>query len=389
MISEMPEKHNWLAAMFDTLNAGVIATSADGDVQFLNTAAQVLTGWMPADAIGRPIEDIYSVCELDSSEEVRVCQLRKALASRMPTGRQRFMLTTQSGSCVPIEDSASPILDGPRLVGAVTIFTDIARLIGDEKTDSTSQDLIRKDLKTSREELARPNHQVLSLAGRLINAQEEERRRIAGELHDDFAQRTALIGLLVDRITVAGKRFPIDLQTDLELLKAMVEELAEGLRDVSHRLHPAIISDLGLSQALCSLARDYRALGVDLASSIEDVGTAIPLTTATALYRIAQEALHNALRHAAGAPVMILLRSVNVKIELRIEDAGPGFSLVHTDMRLGLGLLSMQERARTIGGSFQLNTRPGEGTAVLVTAPLAAHGKPTPNAVRRRSPINE
>jgi PAS domain S-box-containing protein len=388
MISEGRERQSWLSAMFDCLSAGIISTRSDGKVQFLNPAAEVLTGWRAADAIGRPIEDIYSVREIDGSEELQVCQLRKALASRMPTGRQRFMLTTQSGWCIPIEDSASPILDGPKLLGAVTIFTDIAREITDEKTASGRQNFLSGKVKSSPEALDRSNRQFVSLAGRLIDAQEEERRRIARELHDDFAQRTALIGLLVDRITVAGEQFPADLHTDLELLKSMVDDLTEGLRDVSHRLHPAIISDLGLSQALLSLVRDYRALGVDLASSIEEVGTTIPLTTATALYRIAQEALHNSLRHAAGAPVMIYLRLVTGKIELRIEDAGPGFSLVHAEKGLGLGLLSMQERAGTVGGNLLLNTKPGEGTVVLVTAPLTAHGKSTPNPARRRSPIN-
>jgi signal transduction histidine kinase len=298
------------------------------------------------------------------------------------------MLTTRSGSRIPIEDSASPILDGPKLLGAVTIFTDIAREIADEKTASARHDCLKGKVKSSQETLDRRNRQVVSLAGRLIDAQEEERRRIARELHDDFAQRTALIGLIVDRIAVACKQSPADMQSDFELLKSMVDEVAEGLRGVSHRLHPTIISDLGLSQALLSLVRDYRALGVDLAISIEDVSTTLPLATATALYRIAQEAVHNCTRHAPGAPVMILLRTVSGIVELRVEDAGPGFSLVHAEKRLGLGLLSMQERAKVIGGSLQLRTGPGKGTVVLVTASHATHGKPTPNPARRRSPAN-
>ena len=98
--------------------------------------------------------------------------------------------------------------------------------------------------------------------------------------------------------------------------------------------------------------------------------------------------LHNCTRHAPGAPVMVYLRSVNDIIELRVEDAGPGFSLVHTEKGLGLGLLSMQERARTVGGSFQLKSSHGEGTVVLVTAPLTEHGRPLPNPARRGSPID-
>lgn len=150
----------------------------------------------------------------------------------------------------------------------------------------------------------------------------------------------------------------------------MIGDLSHGLRGAAHRLHPAIIEDLGLAPALRSLANDFSAFGLELAISIEDLPKAIPLETATALYRIAQEALHNTLRHAPSAPAKLSLRSDDDRLHLRIEDAGPGFSLVHDRHRAGIGLKSMQERARMIGGSLLVETSPGRGTIIAVSAAL-------------------
>jgi two-component system, chemotaxis family, CheB/CheR fusion protein len=219
----------------------------------------------------------------------------------------------------------------------------------------------------------------------LLNAQEDERRRIARELHDDLGQRAALASQLVDRMAAASERPSAENQANFDSLKSMINGISDGLREVSHRLHPAIIADLGLPQALSSLVSDYRALGLDLASFIEDVPDTIPLPTATALYRIAQEGFHNILRHAPGAPAKLSLKTVDSQIEMRIEDAGPGFSLVHAEKASGLGLLSMRERAMIIGGSFQLKTSPGKGTMVLLTAPIGTHVAANTDPPRRRS----
>lgn len=381
--------HSWLVAMIESLSDGVIATSADGIVQFINPAAQVLTGWMPLEAIGRPIEEIYPLLDIETREKIPECQIRKALVSQLPTGKRRFLLTTRTGDRIVIEDSASLILEGTNPVGAVTIFTNIAQRITDEKAASERQDQLQEKIRVSHHALDRSSDELASLMGRWIDFQEQERRRIARELHDDLAQRAAIASQLVYKMTMAKERKAVEAQVDFEVLKSMIDELSDGLRKVSHRLHPAIIADLGLPYALRSLARDYRALGLDLAGIIDDFSAPIPLEIATSLYRIAQEALHNTLRHAPGAPVKLVLKLDDNQIELRIEDAGPGFSLVNTKQRSGLGLLSMRERARIIGGSFQLETSPGEGTVVLVTAPLETHDQPKPDSARRRSHSDE
>jgi PAS domain S-box-containing protein len=219
-------------------------TSSDGEVQFVNPAAQVLTAWMAADAIGRPIEDVFSVCEIDAPEEVRACQIRKTLASRTHIRTERFLLTTRYGSCIPIEGFASPILDGPKLEGAVTTFNDIAGRIADEKSESEQADTLPSATRALQGELGRSNHQRLSLVGKLIDAQEEERRRIARELHDDFAQRTALIGLQIDRIATTCNQLPTDIQ-EYEVI-AIVGNGNEVLPAAEEHSPEAIVLDVSM-----------------------------------------------------------------------------------------------------------------------------------------------
>lgn len=363
--------HSWMRAMFDSLSDGVIATNADGIVQFLNPAAQVLIGWMPFDAVGRPIEHVYSLSQLDeATDSVAKSQVQKVLESQLPTGKQRFLLTNRTGAQIAVEDSATPILDGGELVGAVTIFTNIAERIANEEAAIVRQESLSKQVKTAQDALVHSQDEVTSMARKLITAQEDERRRIARELHDDMAQRAALAYQQLDHVAQTLEHSSAVDRAEFESLRAMIGGLSDGLRGTAHRLHPAIIEDLGLAPALRSLVDDFRASGLDLTLSVKDLPADVPFETASALYRIAQEALHNTVPHAPGAPASLSLRSRRDQIELQIEDAGPGFSLAQVKHKRGLGLSSMKERAELIGGRLELTNRLGGGTVIFVTAPL-------------------
>ena len=114
--------NRWLTTMLDSLSDAVIATDADALVRYLNPAAQALTGWTPVEADSRNIEEVYPLADFTGAH-VRECVLKRALASGQFVGRERFTLTSKRGKKIPIEDSAAPILDGKRVVGAVTVFS--------------------------------------------------------------------------------------------------------------------------------------------------------------------------------------------------------------------------------------------------------------------------
>ena len=124
--------------MMASLSDGVIATDADGFGRYMNPAAETIIHWEAKDAVGLPIEQVYPLCTMEN-EPVQACQLRKALASREPVGKERFLVHVKGDDDVPVEDSASPILESGQILGAVTIFLDISKRLSQERRDVLHQ----------------------------------------------------------------------------------------------------------------------------------------------------------------------------------------------------------------------------------------------------------
>jgi signal transduction histidine kinase len=185
------------------------------------------------------------------------------------------------------------------------------------------------------------------LAGRLIAAQEDERRRIARELHDDFSQRLAAAAISAGQ----GRQ---------ETVRVHIGALADELHALSRRLHPAMLDDLGLEAAIAAECRaSFERGGPPVDFAVEG---AIPVGTAEenlAIYRILQEGLRNVARHADAQQVTVRLRPH----EIRIADDGRGFDTATSTP--GLGLASMEERVRLLGGQWTLRTAPGAGTEIV------------------------
>lgn len=356
--------YQWITTMMNSLSEAVIATDTDAVVRYLNPAAESLTGWTPQDAIGRPITEVYPLTDV-AGTAIHECLLKKALATGRYFGKSRLFLTTRSGSRVPIEDSATPILESGQVSGAVTIFLDISERLENERRNEAEHDRLEEEAYAANEALGQTRSELRALAANLMSTQEDERRRIARELHDDLGQQIAYLGMLVERV---ANETGESLTT--QELRLRASQVASTVREVSHRLHPNIIADLGLSIALSSLVTQERAAGHNASFAERNVPSDIPLSTSTALYRIAQEGLRNAAKHAPGAAVQITLSRERRELQLRINDNGLGFSRVQARSNGGLGLLSMQERARLAGGNLLLSTRPGEGTILLVRVPL-------------------
>jgi PAS domain S-box-containing protein len=370
LAQELFAANNWLVTMLASMRDGVIATDANGLVRYLNPAGEDLTGWSSAEALGKPIEEIYPLTNLDGSHAPEF-QLRRALAERKPVPKARFLMKVHGDAYLPVEDSAAPIVQDGHLLGAVTIFLDVSAQLSAEAAQRTEQNRLQREVQVTNAALGQTKEELRALSGRLITAQEDERRRVARELHDDFGQRAALmswrvaeLGKITDRMSAAARR-------EVELLQEDLNRLASGLRDVSHQLHPSVIADLGLATALGEIVEQHRAHDVDVSLVTRDVPATMPTEVATGLYRIAQEALRNAAQHAPEAPVLITLSSAAGILLLKIEDPGPGFDLGKVRQTGGgLGLLSIQERARLLGGTLEIRTAPDEGTAITVRVPI-------------------
>jgi signal transduction histidine kinase len=203
------------------------------------------------------------------------------------------------------------------------------------------------------------------LLRRVTFAQEEERRRIARELHDSLAQRLAVLRIDLELTCRDTAREPSRVAAELALLMEQVDKFANEVRGLSHRLHPSILDDLGLEAALQDVVGEYEhsSRKAPRFTSV-NLSRPVPLPVASALYRITQEALSNAAKHAPGAAVTVTLSETAREFCVTIHDDGPGFDPEAVRSKGGLGLVSMQERAQLLGGQVTLRSMPGGGTEV-------------------------
>jgi signal transduction histidine kinase len=207
------------------------------------------------------------------------------------------------------------------------------------------------------------------LGGRILTAQEDERRRLAREMHDDVTQRLA--ALAIDAARMQGDGSGAIEGGAVETLRQRLVGLSEDVHALSYRLHPSVIEDLGLVAALrVECARVARQEPIHVDFEHEDIPKKLPPSAAICLFRVAQEALRNVVRHARARNVEVSLQRKEGGIALLVRDDGKGFSEAGVDDRSSLGLVSMRERVRLVGGRIDIVGRPNEGTSVVAWVPL-------------------
>jgi len=219
------------------------------------------------------------------------------------------------------------------------------------------------------EEDARRLHE---LSHRILQAQEEERQRVARELHDEAAQ--ALTSLLVRLRLLERARTPEEAQERVGELRELTAAALEEVRRVALDLRPKILDDLGLVAALGWRVDEFNAANPAQATlRVEGIDHRLPRTLELVFYRVAQEALNNAARHAAASRVNLSLSLQNDSLCLEVADDGAGFDTARNangSRREGLGLLGIRERMGMIGGQTLIESTPGKGTRLRVTAPV-------------------
>lgn len=209
------------------------------------------------------------------------------------------------------------------------------------------------------------------LAAGLLTAQEEERTRIARELHDDVGQRLASLSIALSSVKRKIGPRPDGADDELSGVQQETMSLSKDLRDLSHELHPGALEHVGLLEALrtrceeLSLESSFTAR-VDVADGWSEV----PYDIAVCLYRVAQEALRNVTKHAGATTVRISLAHQNGHVVMRVTDDGRGFDDHGTAGHRGLGLVSMGERVRMLGGMFEVKAAQNTGTVVVATLPI-------------------
>jgi PAS domain S-box-containing protein len=219
-------------------------------------------------------------------------------------------------------------------------------------------------------ERKRSEEALRRLGGRLMEAQEQERIRIARELHDDICQRLALLEIELERIKYDPELQRPALQCDMDHLTQFTKEIGSDLQSLSHELHSSKLEILGTAAAMKSFCAEFsRQHNLEVEFSSSNVPLPLSREVSIGLYRVLQEALHNALKHSRMRYFAAQLRGENGSVELMVRDFGIGFDPGTATRGRGLGLISMRERINLLNGTLSIESRPMRGTTIRAIVP--------------------
>lgn len=362
-----------LRGIFDGASEGIVAVDAAQNIVMVNHAAARMFGYDAPALIGKPLELLIPERSRDRHRlDVQAFAEAKAAARSMGRERPPVRGLRADGDEFPIEAAISYVrVDGQRL------FTAIVR-------DVTERQRSEARIRSAQAQLEASHAELRRLVAAQDRVQEQERKRIARELHDDLQQTLAAIKMDTLAIGQQLQREPTQAARAAPML-AKIEELATAAiastRRIVNDLRPQMLEDLGLRPALEALAADFTqrtgiAVECDAGDSddIECNGSDDTLApaVATCLYRVAQESLNNVSKHAGARQVRITLtHPLDGRVRLRITDDGTGFARHGPRKRHSFGLVGMEERVRAVGGDLHVDAVPGRGTVIEVSVSTA------------------
>lgn len=350
------ESRDLLQITLSSIGDAVITTDPKGIVTFANPAAEKLTGVPTDEAIGTSLTEMFRIVNEESREEVKNPAQKVIETGEVVALANHSVLITRDGNEIPIEDSAAPIKDKDRIRGVILVITD-----------------------ATERKLAERSRREREMMERVIEAQEGERRRIARDLHDHLGQRMTALRLRIQALTEKCAE-NLELKDAIGSVQASAMEIDRDISFLSWELRPTELEDLGLDDALKSFLREWsQQYGISAEFQSSKIGSGnhddkLPHAVETNLYRIAQEALNNVLKHSGADSVNVLLQHRPESLVLIVEDNGKGFdSAANTGNEGtpgGLGLIGMLERAAILKGSLDIDSAPGNGTSVRAEIPL-------------------
>lgn len=346
-------------ALLHAMSDGAALLHRDGTMLFGNRRLEAMTHATFGDPRASRFQQLVLPAERARFEGL----LRKGAAGN---AAGEFTLSTEDAAATPVWIALSPVPLGshPGAIGeqpengAIVVMGIISDLTERKRAEATH----------------------VALLARLISAEDEERRRMARELHDETGQ--GLTALLVGLRLIEEQAVTADVQSTARRLRGVAAQTVDDVGRLARGLHPSVLDDMGLAVAVRRYIRDYTtSFGIAVDTQMEDLSHALPPITATTLYRILQEALTNVARHARARAVSVELLQQGTMLTLVVRDDGVGFD-GGTALReaRGLGLHGMRERVALLGGSVEIESRPGHGTVVRaqIPAPPTADSAPAP-----------
>ncbi len=379
--------------ILDGAGEGIYGLDLHGNTTFVNPAGAKMIGWEIEELIGKPLHDILHHSKADGTPYSREeCPIYAAFRDGAVHHATDEVFWRKDGKHFPVEYISTPIRDKEgMLLGAVVTFKDITeRKRADESLRRAHDELERgvqeRTAELSKaigileeqiaerhrveERLRRSEDQLRALSGHLRAAQEEERARIAREVHDELGQ--SLTALKIDLTwlsqRLAGER--VELQTKIQTMTHLIDETVQAVRRIATELRPGVLDHLGLVAALEWQVREFQertGLVCALKKSPDDL--VLDTARATTVFRICQEALTNVARHAQATKVEISLKITGRKLVLEVRDNGRGIPEHAVADPRSVGLMGMRERILPWGGNIRIQGVEGKGTVVTVHLP--------------------
>ncbi|MFN7995139.1 MAG: PAS domain S-box protein [Bryobacteraceae bacterium] len=347
---KLQESEATIRALLETAAQGILAADANGLIVLTNRMADTMFGYHQNELSGQSVEILMPGASRKLHHLHRSQYMNNPRTRPMGMGLDLLGLR-KDGSEFPIEVSLS------------SIETSRGRLAVSFISDITS----RKHAETA---LRESEQHLRALAGGLMTAQEDERRRVARELHDDVTQRLAFLSIGLGALAKSITDSRPEIVAQSRSLQKQASETSNEVRRLSHGLHPSIIEDFGLSSALEEFCVQFaQAQGVQVIFDDLDEDSPLDPTVATCLYRIAQESVRNSITHGHATEVRVVLSAESDGVRLRVRDNGIGFLPDAARVRSGIGLAGMQERVRLVSGTLQISSEPGEFSEITAWAP--------------------
>ena len=356
MEQELKRSEEYHRALMDNTLDIVSIVREDGALAYVNQAVRRNLGYRPEEILGRNVLDYVHPEDLPRVREA----MERAVGHPGKPQRIEYRNRHKEDGWRSIESIGISLLDNPALGGIVV-----------SSRDNTARRAAEEALREKDAALERTNEKLQTLAAHILSVEEEERRRISRELHDDLNQRLAVLAVDVGAcVRQTPTIAPEDLQAKLRLIQQAIADVSESVRLMAHRLHPAVLDDLGITVALRSYCQEFaRRHGMQVRFVQYDIPK-LSSELRTGIYRIAQEALWNIAKHAHTKRAVVAITARPHCLRLRVRDWGVGFHPDAPRARRGLGLISMEERARILGGSFAISSEPGKGASITVDVPL-------------------
>jgi PAS domain S-box-containing protein len=333
------------AAVIESSDDAIASGTLDGIIVSWNTGAQKIYGYTEAEAVGKPISMLVPP-ELPDEEN----KILETLKSGDRIEHFETVRVTKTGKRINVSLTISPIKDS---TGRTVGISGIARDITERKLAEAA---------------------LVSVSRKLIEAQEQERSRIGRELHDDIGQRLSLLAVEVQQLHGNSVILP-DVHSRIGEFLKQIKEIATDIQSLSHELHSAKLQYLGIAAAVRGFCREFaEQQNVEIDFKAHDLPSPLSPDISLCLFRVLQEALHNSVKHSGVRQFEVRLCGTSDEIHLTVKDSGAGFDREAAKESFGLGLISMEERLRLVGGELSINSKPKGGTTVHARVPLSSGG---------------